>query len=108
MCLRSLISSTVVIVVAATIAALSTVPADAARRKGRVCMTDHFHYGSSSGQRSKKIARAKAIASWAEFTAFEYGNAWAIFKRSRSRSVRCSEDASGWGCQIEGVPCRRR
>ena len=43
---------------AAAIVAL-TVPADAARRKGRICQTDHFHYGSSAGQRSKKVARAK-------------------------------------------------
>ena len=92
---------------AAAIVAL-TVPADAARRKGRVCQTGHFHYGSSAGQRSKKVARAKAIASWAEFTAFEYGNAWARFKRAGSRSVRCSENATGWGCKVEAVPCRRR
>ena len=86
-----------------------TSPVDAARRKakGRVCTTDHFHYGSSSGQRSKKVAMAEAIASWAGFTAFEYGDAWANFKLARSRKVRCSEDVRGWGCNVEGVPCRR-
>ena len=91
---------------AATIITLA-MPADAARRKGRVCMTDHFHYGASSGRRSKKIARREAIASWAGFTAFEYGNAWASFRRARSKAVRCAESVEGWGCNVEAVPCRR-
>jgi hypothetical protein len=84
-----------------------TVPADAAQRKGRVCHSGHFHYGSSAGERSKKVARVKAIASWQEFTAWEYGNAWGRFKRAGSKSVRCSENATGWGCNVEAVPCRR-
>lgn len=78
-------------------------PADAAR----VCMTDHFHYGSSSGHRNEKIARAEAIASWAGFTAFEYGNAWASYRLARSKGMRCSRSESGWGCNVEAVPCRR-
>ena len=92
----------------ATVLAL-TMPADAAKRKrgGKVCMTDHFHYGSSSGERNKKLARREAISSWAGFTAFEYGNAWASFRLARSKSVRCSRSDSGWGCNVEAVPCRR-
>ena len=89
------------IVLATTIAT----PADAARRK--LCMTDHFHYGSSSGHRDKKIARAEAISSWAGFTAFEYGDAWANFRLARSKGVTCRKEESGWGCNVEGVPCRR-
>lgn len=80
-------------------------PADAARR--RVCMTDHFHYGSSSGQRSKKIARTEAIANWAGFTAFEYGDAWANFRLARSKGITCRQQEGGWGCNVEAVPCRR-
>lgn len=84
-------------------------PADAKKRRGgRVCMTDHFHYGSSSGERSKKLARREAIASWAGFTAFEYGGAWASFRLARSKGVRCLRSDSGWGCNVEAVPCRRR
>lgn len=81
-----------------------TMPADAAG----VCKNGHFHYGSSSGERNKKVANAKALRSWAEFTAYEYGSAWANFKRSGSKSVRCSEDVSGWGCKVEAIPCLGR
>jgi hypothetical protein len=104
---RCLVVGALAVVVGA--APLLTSPADAARRKtkSRVCMTDHFHYGSSSGKRNKKIAEAEAIASWAGFTAFEYGNAWASFKLARSRNVSCAKDEKGWGCNVEGVPCRR-
>jgi hypothetical protein len=105
---RHVISGVLVGLVSAATMVAFAIPSDAARRKGRVCQSGHFHYGPSAGQRSKKVARAKAIASWAEFTAFEYGNAWARFKRAGSRSVRCSEDATGWGCNVEAVPCRRR
>ena len=81
-----------------------TAPADAARRTA--CMTDHFHYGSSTGRRTKKVAEREAIQSWADFTAFEYGAAWASFRKARSTAVRCSQDPSGWSCSVEGVPCR--
>ena len=104
---RSFVSSMLLGFMAATTVLVLVMPADAARRRGKVCMTDHFHYGSSSGVRNKKIARAEAIASWAGFTAFEYGNAWARFKRARSKSVRCVRADSGWGCNVEAVPCRR-
>lgn len=84
--------------------AIVTSPADAKRRTA--CMADHFHYGSSSGLANKRTARREAIASWQGFTAFEYGNAWASFKRSRSKGIRCREDETGWGCKVEAVPCR--
>ena len=78
----------------------STSPAEAVRRTA--CMTDHFHYGSSSGQSSEKVARREAIANWQGFTAFEYGNAWASFKRARSQRVSCAKSEAGWGCNVEG------
>lgn len=107
MSMRSVVPGVLVgLVTAATIVALA-VPSDAARRKGRYCKTDHFHYGSSSGERSKKVARRQAIASWAGFTAWEYGNAWANFRRARSKGIRCEQTAQGWGCSVEAVPCRR-
>ena len=83
-----------------------TLPADAARRKGKICKTDHFHYGSSRGHPSKKVARQEAIYSWAGFTAFEYGTAWSNFRLARSRGVRCERSDGAWGCSIEAVPCR--
>ena len=105
---RFVVSSVLAGLIGVATVLVLTIPADAARRKGKVCMTDHFHYGSSSGHRNKKIARTEAIASWAGFTAFEYGNAWASFRNARSKSVRCQRSDSGWACNIEAVPCRRR
>ena len=45
------------------------------REGGRTCMSDHFHSGSSSGQRSRAAAET-APRSWADFTALEYGSDW--------------------------------
>jgi hypothetical protein len=70
-------------------------------------MDGHFHYGTSSGKPSKKKAHVAAIASWAEFTAFEYGNAFANFEIGLSQRVSCQQDAAGWGCNVEAIPCRR-
>lgn len=83
---------------------IATMPADAATS----CKDGHLHYGSSAGERSKKVANAKALASWSEFTAYEYGSAWASFERSGSKRVRCSESVSGWGCKVQAVPCLGR
>ena len=41
------------------------------REGGRTCMSDHFHSGSSSGQRSRAAAETAAIRSWADFTALD-------------------------------------
>jgi hypothetical protein len=78
------------------------------REGGRVCFTDHFHYGSSSGQQSKRAAMSAAVVSWAEFTDFEYGSAWANWGRSASKSVKCSRVGLGgpWSCDISSRPCR--
>ncbi len=104
---QSVVSGLFASLIGFSVVLVLTLPADAARRKGKVCMTDHFHYGSSSGHRSKKIARAEAIASWAGFTAFEYGNAWASFRLARSKGERCAREEGGWRCNVEAVPCRR-
>ncbi len=79
---------------------------DMRREGGRLCFTDHFHYGSSAGQKSKKAAEAAAIASWADFTAFEYGSAWARWGRSASKQLKCSNSSGGWGCDASSRPCR--
>ena len=104
---RFVISGLFASLIGFSVALVLTIPADAARRTGKVCMTDHFHYGSSSGHRTKKIARTEAIASWAGFTAFEYGSAWASFRLARSKGERCARGENGWGCNVEAVPCRR-
>ncbi|MBS0235583.1 MAG: hypothetical protein JSR99_19110 [Proteobacteria bacterium] len=78
-------------------------------RGGRVCFVDHYHYGSSSGQSTKKAALAAAIKSWADFTDFEYGSDWAHWGLASSKSVKCSQDGihGPWGCDINSRPCRR-
>ena len=51
-------------------------------------MSDHFHSGSSSGQRTRAAATAEAVRSWADFTALEYGSDWARYGKAASRSMR--------------------
>ena len=68
------------------------------REGGRTCMSDHFHYGSSSGIRSENAAQREAIKSWADFTDLEYGSDWARYGKAASRSMRCKRSSDGWGC----------
>jgi len=78
---------------------------DLRREKGRVCIVDHWHYGNGSG-RNKKAAMSDAAASWASFTAMEYGSDWARFTRAANRAASCSSTANGVDCSVEGRPCR--
>jgi len=73
---------------------------------GRRCFTDHSHYGSSSGERSRARALSAAIVSWREFTAFEYGTDWAHFGRAIGKSINCTGAGADWGCSIDATPCR--
>ena len=74
---------------------------------GKVCFADHFHFGTSNGQRSRKLAEIEAIRSWEGFTAWEYGDAWGRFANAVSKGVKCSQSGGSWGCDIEARPCRR-
>ncbi|MDX2308312.1 MAG: hypothetical protein NW216_08755 [Hyphomicrobium sp.] len=78
---------------------------DLRREGGRICMSDHWHYGNGTGG-SRKSAEADAIGSWSSFTAMEYGSDWARFKRAASRKVACSPSSSGFDCSVEARPCR--
>jgi hypothetical protein len=73
---------------------------------GRVCMTDHFHYGSSGGQSTRAAAEREAISSWSGFTAWEYGNHWGSWRIAASKRMSCSQLTGTWGCQVEARPCR--
>lgn len=75
------------------------------REGGRVCMSDHFHYGTGNGS-SKKAALADAIGSWQSFTDFEYGPAWARWNRSASKQVKYGSAASGFSADVSSRPCR--
>lgn len=78
------------------------------RREGSsVCMYDHYHHGASSGQRSRKAALNEAVASWRGFTAWEYGDHWASWRRAKSKSVSCEQTSGGWSCGVDARPCKR-
>ncbi len=72
---------------------------------GRVCYIDHAHYGSGSGN-SRQAAERSAIGSWAGFTDFEYGSAWANYSKAAGKRMSCSQSGSGWDCSLEARPCR--
>jgi len=77
------------------------------RREGkRLCLSDHFHDGYSSGGASKKAAEAAAIKAWAEFTAWEYGTDWAVWPRAGSKKINCEQSGGGWGCHAEARACK--
>ncbi len=76
-----------------------------ARVGGKMCMTDHYHYGSGSGS-TKAAAQKDAIASWQSFTDFEYGSDWARFSKAVGKRISCSKSTSGVDCQVEARPCR--
>jgi hypothetical protein len=76
------------------------------REGGRLCMADHWHFGSSGAQASRAAAQRLAIRSWAEFTDLEYGSDWARFGRAAGQRLKCSRSSAGWYCDAEARPCR--
>jgi hypothetical protein len=76
------------------------------REGGRLCMADHFHFGSSNSQRSRGQATRAAIVSWQDFTDLEYGSDWARFGRAASKRIGCTAGSGGWSCNVEARPCR--
>lgn len=78
------------------------------RREGnRICMSSHFHYGSSSGHKTRKEAEAAAVRDWAGFTAWEYGLPWGSYRLAASKSMNCTKSGATWGCQVEARPCKQ-
>jgi hypothetical protein len=78
---------------------------DLRREGGRLCMSDHFHYGSGTGP-TRAAAQRDAIGSWSSFTAMEYGSDWARWGRSGSKAVSCNKDSSGYSCSLSARPCK--
>ena len=73
---------------------------------GRVCMSDHFHSGESSGQPTRQAAERGAAGSWSSFTSLEYGPEWGNFNLAGSKSIKCSGSGNSWSCSVEARPCR--
>ena len=62
---------------------------------------------ASSGEgKTRASARAAAVRSWASFTNFEYGTAWARFGRAAGQSTRYSKSSGGWSADVDARPCR--
>jgi hypothetical protein len=72
---------------------------------GHVCMKDHTHTGKG-GDAHHSIAVSKAARDWSEFTALEYGAAWANFGIAAGKSMSCGQLRDAWMCEIVAVPCR--
>lgn len=72
----------------------------------KLCMADHFHSGSSSGQPNQRAALSAAIAEWSGFTSWEYSARWGSFRLAESKRVNCGPSGNGWSCNIEARPCR--
>jgi hypothetical protein len=71
----------------------------------KTCMLDHFHYGSGNGPTRAQAERV-AIRSWADFTAWEYGETWGRYTIAVSKKMTCSPGSGGWSCAVEARPCR--
>jgi hypothetical protein len=76
------------------------------REGGRICMSDHWHFGSSGVQYSKRAAQRAAIRSWQDFTDLEYGSTWARYRRAAGRKMTCSPAVRGWSCDVQARPCK--
>jgi len=72
---------------------------------GRTCFDGHSHSGSGAGP-TRRAAEEAAIRSWADFTITEYGTDWGHYGKTINKSMRCSQSAAGWSCDLEATPCR--
>jgi hypothetical protein len=77
-----------------------------ARVGSKICMVDHFHDGASSGAKSRRQAEAQAIASWVDFTAWEYGGNWGTWRLAESKRVSCGQASGSWSCTLQARPCK--
>ncbi len=77
------------------------------REGGKVCMSEHTHSGSSTGQPTKKAAEVMAMRNWAEFTGWEYGGAWGNPALAGGRRMSCNGTQGKYNCDFEARPCRR-
>jgi hypothetical protein len=70
----------------------------------KTCMVDHFHSGTGNGD-TRGQAERKAVQSWVDFTAWEYGNRWGRYSIAASKKMTCERTGS-WTCFVEARPCR--
>ena len=77
------------------------------RHGAKYCQGTHLHYGSSNSFKTRRLAMRDAVASWAGFTIFEYGEEWGRWRLSINKKVKCGRESGLWRCNIESTPCRK-
>ena len=77
------------------------------RTRGRLCMADHYHFGSGSSRKSKAKAVSAARADWASFVNAEYGPTWSRYSIALSKGGKCTRANGLYNCSISARPCRR-
>ncbi len=113
MTIRSLVLAAGALLLGATSAGAQDTGLSAIHEQNRVgrkvCMTTHFHDGSSNAQATRKSAETEAIRVWQDFTAWEYGRNWGSYRLAESKGVKCSgaDRDRSWSCQVTARPCRR-
>jgi hypothetical protein len=76
------------------------------REGNRICMSEHFHHGASTGKPTQKEAEAAAIRDWSGFTGFEYGDAWSDYAIAASKTMQCARSGNDWSCDVDARPCK--
>ena len=76
-----------------------------ARVGGKVCMTEHEHYGEGT-MASRRGAELAAMRAWSRFTAFEYGSQWGSYRAAAGKKLDCSQAGRSWVCKTWARPCR--
>jgi hypothetical protein len=106
------LASTLVSAVSAPVLAYQDQPLvglhESVRVGNKICFKDHFHFGSSTGEPSRKAAEAAAIRTWQSFTGWEYGRHWGRFAMAENKRISCSGSAGSFACNVEARPCRPR
>ncbi len=75
------------------------------REGGKLCMSDHWHYGSSSGSHATKAAAQRAaIASWQDFTDLEYGRSMGAVQPRGVKEDRLLAQRLGLELRRRGAP----
>ncbi len=78
---------------------------DMARVGGKMCMTDHTHYGSGQGA-NKAAAQKDAIGSWQSSRNSSTAATGHASARPSASASAALQSGSGVDCQVEARPCR--
>ena len=77
-----------------------------ARVGGKICMTEHEHYGEGT-MPTRPGAQQAAVRAWVSFTAFEYGDPWGSYASAVGKRMDCAQSSGKWECKTWARPCKR-